>query len=89
MRAIAADWVGLHDRPDASSLGCWLAADVADVVVDVVVEGAQGLAGLRWGLGLVGSGERDEEAVVDLGVENCLVSVPREQYLREDLPPWT
>ena len=41
-----------------------------DVVLDVAVEGAQGLAEFGWGLRLVGGGERDEQPVVDFGVED-------------------
>ena len=40
------------------------------VVVDVAGDGGERGAEGRWGLGLVGGGERDEEPVVDLGVED-------------------
>ena len=40
------------------------------VIIDVAGDGGQCAAELGWCLGLVRGGERDEQAVVDLGVED-------------------
>ena len=45
-------------------------AGVVDVVVDLVVNDAQGLAELGWGWWPVGGQQGDEQAVVELGVED-------------------
>jgi len=45
-------------------------AGAGGVVVDVAGDGGERGAEFWWGLGLVGGGERDEEPVVDLGVED-------------------
>jgi hypothetical protein len=41
-----------------------------DPVVDVVFDGAQGGAELRWGLGPAGGEQRAQDAVADFGVED-------------------
>jgi hypothetical protein len=43
---------------------------VGGVGVDVAGDGGQGCSEFGWGLGLVGSGERDEHPVIGLGVED-------------------
>jgi hypothetical protein len=45
-------------------------AGVLDVVVDLVVDDAQGLAELGWGWWLVGGQQGAEQPVVELGVED-------------------
>ena len=48
--------------------GCGPEACPGDVVIDVVVEGAECLSELEGCLRLVGGGQRNEQSVVDLGV---------------------
>jgi hypothetical protein len=44
---------------------------VSQTFIDVLVEGVQRGAEFGWRLGLVGGEERAQDAVVDLGVEEC------------------
>jgi hypothetical protein len=52
-----------------------------DVVLDVAVDHGQRLAQSWWGLRLVGGGEGSEQAVVELGVEDCRALAVGGQYV--------
>jgi hypothetical protein len=57
-------------------------AGAADVVIEVLADYVQGLLQFGWRLGLVGSHERAEQPVVELGVEDGeLDPVPRKPAL--------
>jgi hypothetical protein len=45
-------------------------AGAVDVAVDVAGDGLQGSPEFGWRLGLVGGNQRDQEPVVELGVED-------------------